>query len=104
MFLCRPDRPVNIYWGFANLVKRLYQRSWSYGEDDKESKWFFNNGDNMENIDSQKIDVKGLNEKGASLVEYALLVALIAVVAITAVGTLGTKVSSQFNAIQSKLN
>ncbi len=103
MFLCRPDRPVNIYWGFANLVKRLYQRSWSCGGDDKESKWFFNNGDNMDYIDSQKIDVKGLNEKGASLVEYALLVALIAVVAITAVGTLGTKVSSQFNAIQGQL-
>jgi pilus assembly protein Flp/PilA len=42
-------------------------------------------------------------EKGASLVEYALLVALIAVVAIAAVRLLGTTISQQFSAISSSL-
>jgi len=41
------------------------------------------------------------NCDGASLVEYALLVALIAIVAIAAITTLGTKVSSQFSNIAS---
>ncbi len=37
------------------------------------------------------------SERGASLVEYALLVALIAVVCIAAVTTLGRNVSSKFS-------
>ena len=37
------------------------------------------------------------NQKGASMVEYGLLVALIAVVAIVAVRTLGQNISGQFN-------
>jgi Flp pilus assembly pilin Flp len=37
------------------------------------------------------------NQRGASLVEYALLVALIAMVAIVAVRTLGRSVSGQFS-------
>jgi len=41
------------------------------------------------------------NEEGASLVEYALLVALIAVVAITAITFLGTSVSEKFSQIGS---
>lgn len=36
-------------------------------------------------------------EKGASLVEYALLVALIAVVAIAALKTFGNRASQQFS-------
>lgn len=36
------------------------------------------------------------SERGASMVEYALLVSLIAVVAITAVTTLGTSITGQF--------
>ncbi len=36
-------------------------------------------------------------QEGASMVEYALLVALIAVIAIVAIRTLGTKISSQFS-------
>jgi len=36
------------------------------------------------------------NERGASLVEYALLVALIAVVCIVAIGTLGEEANSAF--------
>jgi pilus assembly protein Flp/PilA len=43
------------------------------------------------------------SEKGASLVEYALLVALIAIVCILAVRTLGNTVSNQFNNMNSAL-
>lgn len=43
------------------------------------------------------------DEEGASLVEYALLVALIAVVAIVAVTTVGQKVSSNFDNVSSNL-
>lgn len=39
------------------------------------------------------------DERGASLVEYALLVALIAIVAIVAVRTLGTSVSTKFSSL-----
>lgn len=38
-------------------------------------------------------------EKGATMVEYALMVALIAVVSAVAVGTLGTNVLAKFNSI-----
>jgi pilus assembly protein Flp/PilA len=40
-------------------------------------------------------------EKGASMVEYALLVALIAVIAIVAVTALGNEVSTTFSEIAS---
>ncbi len=43
------------------------------------------------------------NERGASLVEYALLVALIAVVCIAAVTTLGKNASSKFGSVGSSL-
>ncbi|NMC63439.1 MAG: Flp family type IVb pilin [SAR324 cluster bacterium] len=43
-------------------------------------------------------------EKGASLVEYALLVALIAVACIVAIRALGSKVSTQFSTITSALS
>jgi pilus assembly protein Flp/PilA len=39
------------------------------------------------------------NERGASLVEYALLVALIAVVCIAAVTTLGKNASNKFSSV-----
>lgn len=42
-------------------------------------------------------------ERGASLVEYALLVALIAVVCIAAVTALGKKASSNFNSIATSI-
>jgi pilus assembly protein Flp/PilA len=42
-------------------------------------------------------------EKGASMVEYALLVALIAIIAIVAVSLAGTRVSSKFSDIASAL-
>jgi len=41
------------------------------------------------------------SERGAAMVEYALLVALIAIVAIAALRVLGTTVSSEFSSINS---
>jgi pilus assembly protein Flp/PilA len=43
-------------------------------------------------------------DRGASLVEYALLVALIAVVCIAAVTLLGNNASSKFNSTASSIN
>jgi pilus assembly protein Flp/PilA len=43
------------------------------------------------------------DERGASLVEYALLVALIAVVCIVAVTLLGKNASSKFSSVGSSL-
>jgi pilus assembly protein Flp/PilA len=45
----------------------------------------------------------GKDERGASLVEYALLVALIAVVCIVAVTLLGKNASSKFSSVGSSL-
>ena len=45
----------------------------------------------------------GNTERGAALVEYALLLALIAVVCIIALTALGTKGSSKFNTISASL-
>ena len=44
------------------------------------------------------------DEKGASMVEYALLVVLIAIVALVAVSFAGEQVSSTFSEIGSGLN
>ncbi len=43
------------------------------------------------------------NERGAALVEYALLLALIAVVCIVAVGAIGSQANDKFSEIGSKL-
>lgn len=43
------------------------------------------------------------SERGASLVEYALLLALIAVVCIIAITTLGDKASENFQSVASSL-
>jgi len=43
------------------------------------------------------------SEEGASLVEYALLVALIAIVALVAISAVGTAVSSNFDSIATTL-
>lgn len=48
--------------------------------------------------------VQGDDERGASLVEYALLVSLIAVVCLVAVTTLGTGVNDQIQSLTSTLN
>ncbi len=49
------------------------------------------------------ISTKVRDERAASLVEYALLVALIAVVCIAAVTTLGQSASSNFSSISDSL-
>ena len=46
----------------------------------------------------------GRTERGASLVEYALLVALIAVVCIVAVSLLGTNASKKFSTVASSIS
>ena len=46
----------------------------------------------------------GASERGASLVEYALLVALIAVVCVVAIQILGRKANSSFSSTGSGLN
>jgi pilus assembly protein Flp/PilA len=46
----------------------------------------------------------GDDDRGASLVEYALLVALIAVVCIAAVTLLGKNASSKFDQVGSSIN
>ncbi len=43
------------------------------------------------------------NQRGASMVEYALLVALIAIVALTAVRVLGQRVSQRFSTVASNV-
>ena len=47
--------------------------------------------------------VRRSDERGATMVEYGLMVGLIAVVALVAVIALGTKVSSIFNTIQASI-
>jgi pilus assembly protein Flp/PilA len=44
------------------------------------------------------------SERGASMVEYGLLLALIAVIAIVAVKALGGSVSQKFSSVNSSLN
>jgi pilus assembly protein Flp/PilA len=46
----------------------------------------------------------GRDEEGASLVEYALLVALIAIVCILAITFLGQRASEKFSGVGSSLN
>jgi pilus assembly protein Flp/PilA len=60
-------------------------------------------GDTMDSVNNKVAEAQYSQEKGASLVEYALLVALIAVVAISAVGALGTKVNNQFTTINAAI-
>jgi pilus assembly protein Flp/PilA len=45
----------------------------------------------------------GRSERGASLVEYALIVALIAVVCIVAISFVGTSASSTLNSVGSSI-
>ena len=46
---------------------------------------------------------KARTERGASLVEYALLSALIAIVCVAAVSTLGKRTSSSFGSLSSRI-
>lgn len=72
--------------------------------------WCVGNGSRSHFIDICKMETdkmnntkKAVEEKGASLVEYALLVALIAVVAITAVTVVGQKASQKFSTVGGQL-
>jgi len=49
------------------------------------------------------LSAQARTERGASLVEYALLVALIAVVCIAAISFIGTSASNKFSQIGSSL-
>ena len=49
------------------------------------------------------LQARSMTERGASLVEYALLVALIAVVCIAAVTALGRRASSNFSSISGRI-
>jgi pilus assembly protein Flp/PilA len=49
------------------------------------------------------MQIRFTDEEGASLVEYALLVALIAIVAIIAITAVGTGVSDKFSEIDAEL-
>ena len=51
----------------------------------------------------RRLRLKSDDERGASLVEYALLVALIAVVCIVAVSILGSNASNKFSTIGSAI-
>lgn len=60
----------------------------------------------MEEKDIKNVDVEIVNqeeEEGATMIEYALLVALIAIIAIAAVRFLGEQVSQQFSAVAQSL-
>ena len=58
----------------------------------------------MFDIFKAKVKVSAKNSLGASMVEYAILLALIAIVAITALSTMGTALDNQFNDLANKLN
>ena len=58
----------------------------------------------MDIIQAEQVTSVKKSEKGASLVEYALLVALIAIIAIVAVRTLGQSVSQQFSSMNSQIS
>ena len=51
-----------------------------------------------------RLTVNMKSERGAAMVEYALLLALIAVVCIVAVGAIGTKANTKFESISGELN
>jgi pilus assembly protein Flp/PilA len=53
----------------------------------------------MSNLENKSVIVENENEKGASMLEYALMAALIAVVAIAAVTFLGQQASVTFSGV-----
>lgn len=57
----------------------------------------------MRAFKKKKDSLNNQSQRGASLVEYALLVALIAVVAIASVRILGRTVSQQFSTINAQI-
>jgi len=65
------------------------------------------NGDkgmNCSEKNSAQISKRATGERGATMVEYAIMVALIAVAVIAAVRLIGTNVSAQFNEVANQVN
>lgn len=54
--------------------------------------------------DSRIVFQRGINDRGASMVEYALLVVLIAIIAVAAVQIAGENVSSAFSSVADGFN
>lgn len=54
-------------------------------------------------MENQDLNIQREEERGATMIEYALMVALIAVVAITIVTQLGDNVTSTFSSMDSSL-
>ena len=71
------------------------------GGDRKATRVFMKGVNSM--VKQEVIAKDSRSERGASMVEYALLVALIAVVAIGAVRLLGTNVSTQLNSAATQI-
>jgi pilus assembly protein Flp/PilA len=59
---------------------------------------------NMDIIQAEHVKSVKKAEKGASLVEYALLVALIAIIASVAIRSLGNTISQQFSNLSGQLS
>ena len=61
-------------------------------------------GSDMQNLPAKIIGtVVNVKERGATAVEYGIMVALIAAVIITAVGLLGTNLTNLFTGVSSKI-
>jgi pilus assembly protein Flp/PilA len=58
----------------------------------------------LEATEAEEFDVETSTDRGASLVEYALLVALIAMICIAAVTLLGNQASSHLTSAANSLN
>lgn len=54
-------------------------------------------------MSQEKIVEENKKERGATLIEYAVLAALIVIVALSAISLVGTKVSQQFSTIAASL-
>lgn len=50
----------------------------------------------------EQVEVEKKNEKGATMIEYAILAALISIIAIVAIRTIGTNVSQGYSKIASQ--
>jgi len=58
----------------------------------------------MKNLPAKIVgSIVAKKERGATAVEYGIMVALIAAVIITVVATIGTNMSSMFNSVATKL-
>ena len=53
--------------------------------------------------DNKEIEIHQEEEEGATMIEYALLVALIAIIAIAAIRFMGNNVSQQFSAVANSI-